>query len=461
MRNKVGIAWICLLGCIGVGSADDGAAALLPITASVRTKIPQDAPPIGSFAIIDDGIPSGVTVSRPLQPVFLDPINKSSALFPSESKSCLDTNSDPVQPGGPLGQIWVSAEYLLWWPKSQFLPPLVTAAGGGAPAVLGGPNTTLLVGGTRLDNPDASGTRINLGVSLNESQTIGMAVTYLFLASRTATDNFVGFTGPGAMTYGRPFVNAQTGAQDVIPVSIPGSQSGTVRVAVTSPRLSGWEVSGVGNLYDAPGVKITALAGYRYFMMNEGVRIDQYAQFAGSTAGPPVYGATSDQFEANNRFHGGQFGLTADLTHNSLFLEATGKIALGQAITVVRTSGQTEAFTPGYPYPALQWYQGGVLAQPSNSGRFTRSGFAVLPEATVKLGYKFQNKSRVYVGYNFLYLSDVVRAGNQIDTTIDPSQLALFSKTNTGQIVTDRPAPLMARSDFWAQGLMLGLEYRY
>ena len=95
----------------------------------------------------------------------------------------------------------------------------------------------------------------------------------------------------------------------------------------------------------------------------------------------------SDQFDAHNRFHGGQLGLTADLTHGPVFVEATGKVALGQAVMVVRASGQTVAASPGFPVPAVLAFPGGVLAQPTNSGRFLQTAFAVLPEAVVKVGY--------------------------------------------------------------------------
>jgi hypothetical protein len=58
---------------------------------------------------------------------------------------------------------------------------------------------------------------------------------------------------------------------------------------------------------------------------------------------------------------------------------------------------------------------------------------------------------QLMAGYSFIYWSNVVLAGNQIDTTVDPSQLA----TST------RPAFNFTRTDYWAQGLSLGAEYRW
>ena len=168
----------------------------------------------------------------------------------------------------------------------------------------------------------------------------------------------------------------------------------------------------------------------------------------------------ADQFDAHNRFHGGQFGLTADLARGSVYLEMTGKIGIGQSIGVVKISGQGAAITPSNAQP-LQYYGSGVLGQSTNSGRFVKSSFAVLPEAIVKVGYKFKDYSRIYLGYNFLYLSDAVHSGDQVDRIIDPSQIPLFSRPGGPNGTSDHPTPLLTRSDFWAQGLMLGLEYRY
>jgi len=255
----------------------------------------------------------------------------------------------------------------------------------------------------------------------------------------------------------RPIVNPVTGRSDVIPVSIPGQLTGSVEVSTTT-RATGWEITGVVNLYAGPELRLNALAGYRYFTANEGLRVEQATLFFATPKYPAVVASLADQFDAHNRFHGGQLGLKADLTHGPVFLEATGKVGLGEAINVVRVSGQSVAVIPGTP--AIGFFDGGVLGQQSNAGRFVRSSFAVLPEAIVKVGYRFRDRSRFYVGYNFIYLSEAVRAGDQVDTVVDPSQVPIFSPPgSTGP--GDRPAPMLVRSDFWLQGLVFGLEYRY
>ena len=104
---------------------------------------------------------------------------------------------------------------------------------------------------------------------------------------------------------------------------------------------------------------------------------------------------------------------------------------------------------------------GGFFALSTNSGHFTRDEFAVLPEVNVNLGYQLTSRARACVGYSFLYLSNVVRLGDQIDRNINTTQGPPFlgaGATLQGQPV---PAPQLRSSDFWAQGFNVGLEFRY
>ena len=159
---------------------------------------------------------------------------------------------------------------------------------------------------------------------MNDAQTAGLSVTYLFLGTQSegVTISDTGLARP--RTIGRPITNAITREEDVIPISVPGVQSGSVEVATTT-RVTGWEITGVANLYTGPQVRLNALAGYRYFMVNEGLRIEQTALFPQNGANPAVLAGIADQFDARDRFHGGQLGLVADVTHGPVFLEAIGE----------------------------------------------------------------------------------------------------------------------------------------
>jgi hypothetical protein len=224
----------------------------------------------------------------------------------------------------------------------------------------------------------------------------------------------------------------------VVLIAAPDS-AGDVAVSV-SGRVTGWEANLVRSLYDGPSVRLNALAGYRYFMLNEGLRVESRSV---GLDGLPGF-AVADQFDAHNRFHGGQLGLRADVERGPFFAELDAKVGFGRTVEVVRVSGLT-AFDGGPAVPL------GVYGRLSNSGRTSRASFAVLPEAGLRVGWRLGQKSRVFLGYTVMYLSDAVRPGDQLDRVLD------LSAGGFG----DRPAPLFVRNDFWVQGLSLGLEWRY
>lgn len=441
MTGKMFAAAVCALVMAPAGFADG----------------PAGLPPL-ALPGADGVLNGGKTVSRPLQPIEVVDAPQPPAEKPKVADELPSSaEMERSEAAHPLPHSWQEYDLLIWWPKTQPLPPLVTAGRGTTPPVLGGPNTVLLIGRESATSTDIAGARFEFGSAVNESQTAGLSFTYFFLGTRSQSYSASDVATGRPRYLARPITNSVTGRPDVIPISIPGQLTGGVDVSTTT-RATGWEITGVVNLYAGPELRLNALAGYRYFMVNEGLRIDQTTLFYATPQYPAVAAALADQFDAHNRFHGGQLGLRADLTHGPVFLEATGKVALGEAINVVRVSGQSVAVVPGTP--AVGSFDGGVLGQPSNAGRFVRSSFAVLPEAIVKVGYRFRDRSRFYVGYNFLYLSEAVRAGDQVDTVVDPSQVPLFAPG--GQVGTaDRPAPVVARSDFWLQGLVFGLEYRY
>jgi hypothetical protein len=217
-------------------------------------------------------------------------------------------------------------------------------------------------------------------------------------------------------------------------------------------------VNTVANVYDGRDAKLNFLMGWRYFQVNEWLRLEQ-GQYRYSPFGSVAQ--TTEQFDAHNRFNGGQLGLHADARRGVVFCEMTGKIAFGQTYEVVKADGVTRLFTQGDAGPVFQTFAGsGLYAQPSNVGRTAHGTFAVVPEGTVKVGFRLGDAGRVYVGYSFIYLSDAVRPGDQIDRTLNPAALPLVSGT-ASSLAADRPARLFNRSDFWVQGLVIGLETRY
>jgi hypothetical protein len=88
----------------------------------------------------------------------------------------------------------------------------------------------------------------------------------------------------------------------------------------------------------------------------------------------------------------------------------------------------------------------GLLVGPSNTVRDAGTDFAVVPEAGLGFGYAVCDTLRLTAGYTFLYWSRVRRAADQID-------LSVGSAT--------RPALRDATTDYWAQGVRFGAEWRF
>jgi hypothetical protein len=60
------------------------------------------------------------------------------------------------------------------------------------------------------------------------------------------------------------------------------------------------------------------------------------------------------------------------------------------------------------------------------------------------------------VGYSLVYWSKVIRAGEQIDLNVNPSQFP------PGDLVgAPQPQFRAVTTDFWAQGLNFGLDFRF
>ena len=135
----------------------------------------------------------------------------------------------------------------------------------------------------------------------------------------------------------------------------------------------------------------------------------------------------------------------------------TAKLALGATQELVVIDGGTTLSQPG---AAPVTAPGGVLAQTSNIGRYFRNEFAVVPEIGLKLGWQIRPHVAANVGYNFLYWSHVVRPGDQLDRTVNPS-LAPTDQLFGNGLGANRPAFDFQSSSFWAQGLTVGLTFRY
>ena len=130
----------------------------------------------------------------------------------------------------------------------------------------------------------------------------------------------------------------------------------------------------------------------------------------------------------------------------------TGKLGLGMTQQVVDISGSTQVIGPG----GYQFFPQGFYAGPTNIGLYTRNVFSVVPEMGLNLGYQLTDHVRLFAGYNFLYWSNVVRPGSQINPVINPNLLPNGTGVGPAQ-----PSFAFNGSSFWVQGVTFGIELRF
>lgn len=352
------------------------------------------------------------------------------------------------------GSWYFRGEYLLWGIKESKYPVLLSTGPIESRGFLSDPRTTVLVGGDEVGTGPYSGGRFTLGTWLDCDQTFGIESTTFFLGQR----------GPqflvGSGTYPlltRPFFKLNDGTESGELATIPGISVGSVRIDAPS-RLWGTELNLRCNWCCGCWGRLDWLSGVRYLDLDEGLHITEDLQNVVPVGNLPAgtQQIVADRFDTRNQFFGGQFGLAWEVQRGPWSLEMRGKLALGTTHQTVTTVG---AQLVRQPDGTTTVANGGLLALPTNSGRFTRDRFSVVPEVGVTLGYNVTDWWRLTVGYSFLYWSSVVRPADQIDRVIDINNIPNFDRARPTGVV--RPAPTLRDTDFWAQGVNFGMEFRW
>ena len=96
---------------------------------------------------------------------------------------------------------------------------------------------------------------------------------------------------------------------------------------------------------------------------------------------------------------------------------------------------------------------GGLLTA-DRVGSYRQNRFAVSPEVGLNLGYNITEHMRAFVGYDYLYLSSVARAGDQVNLNVNPNRFLGGGGPANSPFV-------FHSTDYWAQGVNFGLEFRW
>jgi hypothetical protein len=239
-----------------------------------------------------------------------------------------------------------------------------------------------------------------------------------------------------------------------LPFSVPGFITAHSQVRISN-FLQGAEANALFNLRRDAGFSANLIAGYRYLQLAENLSLTNNLDGIDFAKGLFVH--FEDNFETRNTFNGGQIGLGTQFRSGRWFLDASGKIALGQMNEVIDVFGRT-AIMP-FPGSPMKVAQEGFFAQQSNSGLHSRNVLAYIPEVTLNVGVNVTSRISAFVGYNFIYVSNVLRPGDQIDRSVNLTQ---SSTIGLGTLIGPaRPTTQFNNTDFWAQGINFGFRVRF
>jgi Putative beta barrel porin-7 (BBP7) len=326
------------------------------------------------------------------------------------------------EPCGPPGRFWIDAGYWYGTITGQRAPALATAAPAGTPrnqaGALGQPGTSVLYPPGRVNDDWRSGFYLNAGMWLDQGQRTGIEGNFFYLGE--SSENFTAGSD-GSQIITRPFFNTQLGQQDTQLVSFPNILAGSVNVQSRSNFVGGGP-NFIRNLCCGPCGRFDLLLGYQYIRLDDEINIvENLRSLPGQTnVTPGTTFIVRDNFRTTNDIHGFNIGFATERRFSHWYFGLRAGVLLGVNNRTVDINGSTTITSPG---GTAQTFAGGLLTQPSNIGRYSDSEFTAVPWVGLKLGCQITPRMRAYVGYDFMYLSNVVRAGDQIDLRVNPTQI--------------------------------------
>ncbi len=333
------------------------------------------------------------------------------------------------------------------------------------------PATVPLYGNATYNNDYRSGNWTQGGMWFDCCHTHGIQGDYFFVG-RESSPFFASSDGDPILT--RPFTDATTGQPAEELIAVPGIVVGNISVdnhnwldgagvalrcnlcCCCDDRCKCDCYSACGNCWAGENCsRLDLVYGFRYYGFNDNLGIREQLTSIDPTSGVAIGTQFDvlDSFVTQNNFYGGEIGLIHQRYHGRWMMESTAKVALGDMDSIVWINGSTVVSFPGQP---TAFNQGGLLALSSNIGRHEHNAFVAIPQISLRLGYRATERLTFLAGYTLMYFSQIARAGDQIDTTINPNLIP-----PPVQVGPQRPAFNFHPSDLVLQGITLGAEYSF
>jgi len=276
----------------------------------------------------------------------------------------------------------------------------------------------------------------------------------------------------------RPFINTATGLESAFPVAFPGITLGDM-LASNRNLMYGFEGNWLTQLcrqkcesLNLGGgclccYQLDCLAGVRYINFEESLDLTSTTIFGTPGAAypavlapfAPLAGDTVglvDHFGVRSQFYGPQLGMDGVVYQGDWAFELRGKLAAGVTEDSLRALGDTQIINAAGT--ALPVMPGGLYTGGGNSGSVSRTKFSIVPEATFNIAYRPTNNLALYVGYNLIYWTSVLRAADQVNQAVNPAQAPALG----GIAPPSAPGAVQFHAtDLWVQGLNVGVEFTW
>src|SRR5262245_15449954 len=360
--------------------------------------------------------------------------------------------------GDPGSRFYTSFDFLMLWVPDITTPvPLAQAAPGpflpGAPFPAG---TVTVIGQSDLISQIRLGARIGAGMWFDPCHRMGLDGSFFF-AGPTSRD--LAATPPPGGSLWRPYtvINLPGPGVPNPPATTPNFAD-IVTGAITTHTdsfLMGGDINLRRTAFCNCGNFVDVLLGFRYMHLDESLTVTETSP---NPAGGAAF-ALSDRFRTLNNFYGVQIGTIVHKQWGNWSADLLLKAAGGETNSVVEATGSNN-FGGGVPSNL------GLFVNTSNAGRYTSTATSVVPEVGLTLGYNITPRMRVHIGYTAMYWSNVLRPGEQIDPIIDQTKVPFPPGVVAPVFQPLSPAdphPVLHfhRSDYWAHGLMVGVDFKW
>ena len=376
------------------------------------------------------------------------------------------------EPDGSM-RTWIDGEYLFWFLKpAPVSQPLLTTGSsinpnGSGAGFLGNPGTQVLAGDQNFNTGHYNGFRINAGW-IDCSDTIGVEGSFIYLSPHSTGVKFAS-DASGNPLIARPVIDARTGNETTLLVAAPNAFSGSANISSTT-SLFGFDANAIwpvcrGCCDDEIIRYFYFLTGFRYLNLRDDLTIGQSTTvlpagisfFNGLPVLSPGQIGVTDGIGTLNQFYGGQLGVQGGLTWWRFTLNGTAKLAIGSMREEASVNGTTSVNF----LAQNQTTSGGLLSASSNGGSHTRNILAVVPEGALSFNLEITPQIKLMLGYTILYASNVARPGEQIDRSVNRTTVPTSEAFNPSIGGPQRPAFNWNGTDFWAQGVNIGIGLRF